>query len=188
MEKPVDIDAFISAVEALDEEQLNREADELRTEIRRLTIELIKRLDALEVKSRWEQQRDPTSSGDLPPFGHGSLPVTTNRMVLTTPPASGGIPSAEAVGAPTVASEGPRGTAAVRFVMREGGNWRVRDVFRELTKRGWVSTEAKHPEKATETALHRLLNKGEIERVGHGLYHYKGAPVSQSSFENGGVP
>lgn len=161
----MDIDSFIQAVEALDEEELTREIADLREEQRRVTIELSKRLDALEVKRRWEQQKQPGGSPELPAFG-AARDVRERIRAHSAPQAANGTDPAS-----------PRGTEAVRRVMKEGGVWTAKRLHAELERRGWVNPGTQHPAKATETALGRLHGKyGEVERVERGQYRYKRPP------------
>lgn len=122
----MDIDSFIQAVEGLDEE-LEREVAGLRQDQRRITIELTKRLDALEVKRRWEQQKQAGSSGELPAFAAAQDARERVRAHSAPQAANGREPT------------GPRGTEAVRRVMLEGGTWNVQKLHDELVRRGWVN-------------------------------------------------
>jgi hypothetical protein len=67
------------------------------------------------------------------------------------------------------------GIAAVRAVLQEGPGeqWRPRDVHDVLVKRGWVSG-AESGASLTESALYRLWQRGEVERVSRGVYRWKG--------------
>jgi len=172
----LDIDSFIQAVEALDEEELQRDIDELHEQQRQISIELNKRLDALAVKRRWEQQKQPDSPVALPAFGADQ--DATERVRLHSDPGLIGLRSGRGAG--------PRGTEAVRRVMKDGGTWSVPQVHAELEKRGWTSPQAKHPAKATETALHRLYQKGELARLDRGIYRYRSPEERQAAEADSG--
>lgn len=66
------------------------------------------------------------------------------------------------------------GLAAVREVMRDDQArvWTPRVIHEVLESRGWVSGEAKHPRAGTESAIARLLSKGEIVKVARGRYRW----------------
>jgi hypothetical protein len=68
----------------------------------------------------------------------------------------------------------PRGTEAVRVIMRQGGVWSADGLLKEMDARGWIDPSVMHPRKAVETAITRLHSKyREIERVGRGRYRYR---------------
>lgn len=156
----IDIDSFIRSVETLDEQELLDEIEQLREQYGKIGRELIKRLDALQVKRRWEDQRDPESSGDLPPLGRRpSLAEMLQQPERT---------EAEDAGS----EAGPRGTEAVRRIMADGSVRGIREIYAALKERGWINPDALHPVKATETAINRLYKAGELERVSRGKYRY----------------
>jgi hypothetical protein len=66
-----------------------------------------------------------------------------------------------------LAEGGPRGTDAVRRVMRESAapEWKVIDLKRELLRRGWAPTP-----KAVEATISRMRETGELESVRYGYY------------------
>jgi hypothetical protein len=76
--------------------------------------------------------------------------------------------------AETLRNDFPRGTEAVRVIMRQGGVWGPNELLAEMEQRGWIDPDVMHPRKAVETAIARLYSKyREIERVGRGRYRYK---------------
>lgn len=159
-----DIDAVYNAVRTLDETELEREVAALRAQQDKISRELARRVDLLELKRRW---RDEQADRQL---GIGDL-----RQRLSAP---------FAVESKASTDNAPRGTEAVRRVMREGGDWDVRKLHAELEQRGWLNPDAMHPLKATETSLNRLYKKyGEIERVGRGIYRYVGVSPHEGRLE-----
>lgn len=72
----------------------------------------------------------------------------------------------------------PEGMAAVIEVMTEQPDrlWRAKDLTEILRQRGWLSTTAKYPERGVDTAIARLLGRGDIERVERGRYRVTGRP------------
>jgi hypothetical protein len=67
------------------------------------------------------------------------------------------------------------GLAAVREVMRERSEriWTPSMIHAELERRGWLSGDAKFPKAGTESAVGRLLGKGEIVKVARGRYRWR---------------
>jgi hypothetical protein len=76
----------------------------------------------------------------------------------------------------TAAPSTPLGLAAVREVMRETPNriWTPNELHKILEQRGWLSGKAKFPKAGTESAVNRLLAKGEIVKIGRGRYRWRG--------------
>lgn len=181
-----DLDAFIKMVEGFDEEELHREIGALREELRRVSLELNKRLDALTIKQRWDQEQRMTEGGAMVEswedlrnrVAHGqaaSYVRDPERRKVAVPPdpvPNGGSP------------DFPRGIAAVREIMRDGGIWTIDAIFQEITRRGWVDEDVMHPRKALETAVSRLAGRGEIVRVGRGKYR-PASPQEQTSSQDG---
>lgn len=67
--------------------------------------------------------------------------------------------------------EKPAGAEAIRRVLREAGKtMSLKDILRELKRRGWMSTEAKHPEASVRSSLQRLVADDEVVRVARGTY------------------
>jgi len=174
---PLDeIGGFQASLPQLNEQALLR---------RRLAQRLVTEAKALEqIISAVGALSDPDGAVDNPPEAalspetalatEGSPRATLARAVSSTASAHG-------------TEEGPRGTEAVRAVMREGGVWTTERVFEEVRKRGWIDSNVMHPRKAIETALNRLHGKyREIERVGRGRYRYKTAPTDQTLLNGSG--
>lgn len=65
--------------------------------------------------------------------------------------------------------DAPRGREAVRRAVadRPGRIWTLPEIAAELASRGWLTNR-----KATEVAVHRMVNTGEARRVGHGVYEF----------------
>lgn len=164
-----DINAIERVLEAVDEDALERDVAKLRAQQAAITQQLTRRLDLLELKRRWRGEQ-----GQDRPLGVEREVAERAGRGLTAL----GHATARAVATATEEEDdSPRGTEAVRRVMREGGTWTVQKLHDELARRGWVNPEAKHPVKATETALSRLHGKyQEVDRVGRGKYRYKGVP------------
>lgn len=161
-----DIDNVYNALETLDDAQLETEIADLREQQDEVARKLGRRLDLLELKRRWRNDRV-----------HGR-PLGVERDIherLARQPS------------PEPAGDAPRGTEAARRVMREGGVWTVKKLHDELVRRGWVNPDAQHPEKATETALSRLHKKyNEVDRVGRGQYRYRTAPHDPNLLDTNG--
>jgi hypothetical protein len=70
----------------------------------------------------------------------------------------------------------PRGREAVRLAVgeRPGHIWTLPEIVSELHERGWLTNR-----KATEVAVHRMVNTGEARRVGHGVYEFPAASADQ---------
>lgn len=73
-------------------------------------------------------------------------------------------------------AEAPRGREAVRLAVgeRPGHIWTLPEIVAELHSRGWLTNR-----KATEVAVHRMVNAGEARRVGHGVYEFPAANGNQ---------
>jgi len=150
------------AVDALDETALEEEEAVIRERVSADTQRLTQILDALELKRR----RRGEANGQVPTARLGAHQDIAERLRDQPVP-----------GPSQGDAESPRGTEAARRVMQEGGDWNAKRLHAELERRGWVNPDAKHPLKATETALTRLHTKyHEVERVGRGLYRHKSAP------------
>ncbi len=70
----------------------------------------------------------------------------------------------------------PKGSDAIRQLLAEQPEreWKIADVIAELERRGWMSTEAQHPQAATRAAMQRLVNRFyEVERTAHGTYRLR---------------
>lgn len=68
----------------------------------------------------------------------------------------------------------PAGAEAVRRVLRDADKTlSLKDILRELNTRGWMSTEAKHPEASVRSSLQRLVADGAVIRVARGTYRLK---------------
>lgn len=78
---------------------------------------------------------------------------------------------------PKASAERPSllGLAAVREVMRESPAhvWTPREIHEVLESRGWLSGKAKYARAGTESAVGRLLGKGEIVKVARGRYRWR---------------
>jgi hypothetical protein len=181
-----DLDAFIKMVEGLDEGELHQEIGALREELRRVSLELNKRLDALTIKQRWDQEQRMMDGGamvdsweelrDRVAHGQAGAYVAPERRKVAVPPDSGSNGGT---------ADFPRGIAAVREIMRDGGNWTIERLFEEMRRREWVDADVQHPRKALETAVSRLAKRGEIVRVGRGKYRPAASPQEQTSSQDG---
>lgn len=79
------------------------------------------------------------------------------------------------------APETPRGREAVRRVLQETGTpWKLQALIAEIQRRGWIDPAAKQPAAAIRTAVGRLAEAGEVERVGAATYRYKGVTESEA--------
>jgi len=64
--------------------------------------------------------------------------------------------------------DGPRGRDAVRLIVAERpGLWKLRDIGAESERRGWPSSR-----QALSTAVQRLEQDGEAERISKGVYRF----------------
>jgi hypothetical protein len=72
-----------------------------------------------------------------------------------------------------------RGIAAVRAAIAQDPvrAWKAREIHDLLVENGWINRNAGHPLRGTEAAISRLVNKGELERVGRGEYRLRGLGV-----------
>ncbi len=65
-----------------------------------------------------------------------------------------------------------QGIEAVRKVISQVPDrlWRPRDVHEVLEQRGWISTTNQAPIRSTGVAMHRMAKRGELVKVGRGLF------------------
>jgi hypothetical protein len=69
---------------------------------------------------------------------------------------------------PVDAEDGPRGRQAIRLIVTERpGIWTIPELSEEMRRRGWFSTR-----KAVEVAVHRLIARGEAERMRTGVFRF----------------
>lgn len=91
--------------------------------------------------------------------------IALQLPVFTLGPASPDAPNA------------PRGREAVRRAVAERpGIWTLSEVVESLRVRGWLTNR-----KATEVAVHRMVNTGEARRIGHGTYEFPAVPATEAA-------
>lgn len=88
--------------------------------------------------------------------------------LVTTAPEQPAPPFARAEAETAEKPAHPVGRTAVRAIVSERpGIWTLADLVAELERRGWLTNR-----KATEVAVHRLMNSGEARRVRTGVYEF----------------
>jgi hypothetical protein len=67
-----------------------------------------------------------------------------------------------------------RGREAVRRVLRDSGRaMRQRDLVEAVKERGWIDPNARNPDASIRVAARRLVEDGEVEKIGTGVYRWR---------------
>lgn len=75
--------------------------------------------------------------------------------------------------------------ATLRIYRERPGAYRAGHIAEEIRRRGWV-IDSTNPEQAVRTALLRLVEAGELQRIAHGLYDVaEQSDASSPSLSNG---
>ncbi len=157
-------------LEALPEEEIQRELDEFQAELTRISAEVNKRREILEMKKRWREFYGVK-------FGQDSTePLTTNDE----PPVTGDL------------TERPRSIrAAVLRVMATDpakNEWAVQELREALVQREWMADTPKAL-RSLLSALSRMTSEEELERVRQGIYRTAVQEAALQVFsDQGGQP
>lgn len=161
-----DIDRWIEASEALDEDEIVRELEELQDEARRLAIEIQKREDALEVKRRWAR---PGESGEGAGAGlRHTTPRTHNPFVTPQTPRLPLDGNGSAAAAPKSRRE------AVLALLGENPDhaWKLAEIRAAMVERGWLAPDDSVAH-SLGVVVSKMARSGEIARPQTGYYQLR---------------